>query len=75
MVAQRRSSVRKARVVTAKAPKQIAPRPEQAIIGTGQFRDGLHDLATNKKYMEDLGLSRAEIHESPGSGLIRVARV
>ena len=27
----------------------------------GQFDSGLPDLATNKKYMEDFGLSRSEI--------------
>ena len=61
MAARKKSSVRKGRRFTAQATERSAPGRKQRIIGMGQFDSGLPDLATNKKYMEDFGLSRSEI--------------
>ncbi len=36
------------------------PRKPFKLIGQGEFDSGLTDLATNKKYMEDFGLTRAQ---------------
>jgi hypothetical protein len=51
MAAKKRSSGREGRT----------PRRKRTIIGMGQFDSGVPDLATNKKHMEDFGLSRSEI--------------
>lgn len=34
-----------------------AAKPRRKMIGVGEFDSGISDLATNKKYLEDLGVS------------------
>lgn len=37
-----------------------APKKKPKFLGIGKFDSGLRDLATNKKYMEDFGLTRQQ---------------
>ncbi len=36
------------------------PKKVRSIIGAGQFDSGIPDLSTNKKYMEDFGMTRQQ---------------
>ncbi|MGB9030458.1 MAG: hypothetical protein WCC27_10085 [Acidobacteriaceae bacterium] len=61
MAARKKSLDRTRRKGAGKSSEQNIPKWKRTIIGMGQFEGGPPDLATNRKYLAGLGLSRSEI--------------